>query len=191
MIIIDENVEVKLAQTLKYLSHHPTEMGAIALHFSGKDTDTLLLQEKICSVVQIELDDAQVHLYFCEEGEVFILSSLLHARRAHKLAQTIMQVCEVSLLACDYHFYDLFKESSRLLAFIETRIQQKEQTRKAVLAQKREQAESARIQAKRHFILSAKISDELKHTLETRRAERRSLEVMMIEDDAFSRRPGG
>ncbi len=188
MILIDSDAEIKLVQALNHYLHTDSEAGSISFTFPSQKIRLDTLYEQLPPVVQATLDNPECKLYFCEAGEVFIVSPGLHARLAHKLALAVARAFDLTTLECEFHFYDLSKDTNRLLAILEPRLEKKEQAEKNAKAAQLAQAQAERASVKRQAILNTQVSEHHRAAIGTRRAERKVLEIMVIEDDAFSRR---
>lgn len=188
MIIIDTDAELKLAHILAQFLRHAHEMGAASLKFPCEKVKAATLHSVIPALVLKELEGVDSKIYFCEEGEIFILSPELETKGIHRLVLEAAKAFEIPSMECEFRIYDLNADAGRLLTMLETRVSRREAMKKEAHAAQSARQQAELLQAKRQSILDIVLTDELKGQLAKRQNGRKSLEVMMIEDDAFSRR---
>ncbi|MBI1274820.1 response regulator [bacterium] len=188
MILIDSDAESKLVQTLKQLLHDAGETGSVSFRFSHEKISPEKLFSTLPGIVQKELESADSKIFFCEGGDVFVLSPGLHARIAHKLTAAVAKIFDLTMLEYEARFYDLIRDTGRLLALLEPRIEKKKKAEQEARASQLAEAQARLTLAKREAILDVEISDRTKAKISERRAEHKAPEVMLVEDDTFSRR---
>lgn len=185
MIIIKENTQRKLVQRLKQFLHNPSEMGSIHFTFDAKKANTPQFQSTIKRLIEEEIASKDVTVYACEDGEMLILAPFIHVREAHMLALRIVKELELSTIECGFNFSDLSEHAVKLAVSLERKIALEE---KKLYQEVKEQEEQLRAQQKRRSILGMPVSADTSAFIQKHRAARAAAEIMVIEDDVFSRK---
>lgn len=171
MIIIDENAEAKLIQTLETCKGKAGSPRCLQLHLSG----TKKTHRDIQSHLQTSIPPAEAQVYVCEDGDVFILAPRLMLSDARGLASSLN--IPVILHELVHGWRPVFAAVEEKLLIIWQREQAEEKERK-----------SLRRKIVRQNILESPVDSSLVRTIEERRARHALPAVMVVEDDAFSRK---
>lgn len=175
MIIIDEHTYNKLSHTLKTL---PDLNGRQCLHFQPAEDHATLRQHLIASV-QRHLTDARI--YFGEEADVFLLAHDASGKQCRKI---LLDVADALNAPADQlaTWYDLSVQTGALVMLLEKKI---EQHRKAQETLQKQQLQKITELRRQEILHGAHIESQ---TIKRRRTQRDTPQLMIIEDDMFSRR---
>ncbi|MFZ4125339.1 MAG: response regulator [Rickettsiales bacterium] len=187
MIIIDHEADRKLMQTLEALRVEPDTTRC--LHFkvpqsSMTESESRLLQHHIVTSVEQRLPSLPSQVYMCEDGEVFILAPEMQGKQAR---QVILDVgTQLNIPADDKlaSLYELDAHVNKLLLMVEAKVEKRRKLEQAMRAAREEQEAHVK---KQSILLSLSLTEKISD-IHTRRLERTNIEMMVIEDDAFSRR---
>lgn len=187
MIIIDRDADRKLMQTLEALRIEPDTTRC--LHFKTPKemlakSNLQLLQHHIMTSLEQRLPSLPSQVYLCEDGDVFILAPQMQGKQAR---QVILDVgTHLNIPADDRlaNFYELDAHVNKLLILVEEKVEKRYKLEQSM----RDAREEQKAQVKKQSILSSIMLTEKIPDIHTRRSERTTIEIMVIEDDAFSRR---
>lgn len=180
MIIIDEGASGKLIQTLKAI---PDLEGkhCIRVH---PIVDTESMRDLIIVQAQEHLPGS--NLYFCEDGEAFLLAQA-SVRECKKTMLEIADTLGIAPVEGIGELYDLALHNGALLILLEKKMEANRKAEAdAIKLQAQEQAEVQKMR-KRQEILNT-LPAHAAQGINIRRQMREHPELMMIEDDPFSRR---
>lgn len=182
MILIDEHVETKLLAALEALKADPKPFRCIYLGLMGTNV-TNDFEEKLFELAQRYLPDIDAHIYVCGDGDIFILAPTISSKHGKEFILSIGGYLNRPVTDEWVGFYDALPQIGKLLTTIEQKLDRQQKIEEA----KRKMLEQHHHERKRQAILNRGIS--AKHEdIKNRRASRKAPELMMIEDDAFSRR---
>ncbi len=182
MILIDEHVEAKLVEALEQLRPDPKLARCITLR-PGAAIDKEILKQLVVAQSASHPVASDAQLYVCEDGDIFILAPSLPVKIAKdfiwRLASSLQQPASDDWVM----IHELSLSLNKLLFFAQQKIdvqRRREETERARKAQLEQEH-------KRQAILGSgqRIKSD---AIKARRANRQQPELMMIEDDAFSRR---
>ena len=182
MILIDEYVETKLAAALEALKINSAMARCIFLNLMNS-TVADDFTEKLFELAQRHFTDVDAHIYVCEDGDIFVLAPTIPSKEGKEF---VLSIGDHLKRPIDYDwvgFYEAPLQINKLLTIVEDKLAR----RRKIDDAKRKLIEQQQQERKRQAILNSSISDNsegIKH----RRANRAKPELMMIEDDAFSRR---
>ena len=183
MILVDEHAESELVAFLESFRLAP-DYTTRCLHFMlTPEIATPALKQRIIAAAQQHLSSSSPRIYFCDSGDIVILGESIPSRSANLI---ILDVVDHIARPADERwvmFRELAFMTNALLVRLQPILEQQQQRAEEALrlAQQQQQAR------KRAAILSAgaNIAPAMIHA---KRSERPTIELMMIEDDAFSRR---
>lgn len=187
MILVDENAELTMMHMLKAYQQHPHESYGIYLAFPAKVISSETLKTAIIESVRPEVSLQDVHAYFFENGTVHLIAKALYPREANRVTARIMNTMDVNALQCGYRHYDLRQEAPKILHLLEQHNAEMEQKKRETIETRKKQQEEAIAVLKRRAILESAISADAAMRIQQQRGERKVTEIMMIEDDPFSR----
>jgi two-component system chemotaxis response regulator CheY len=179
MMIVDDKATEKLLQFVKTL---PVLEGRYCIRFmpDGQQTPQEIRSQFI---VFPEADDQPLHVFFCEDGEMFVM---MQADSLRDCRQQLTKMCDLLGRAADERFiriYDLGLRPGELTGLLEAWLEEmrlvKEAKQRAVQERDTQQRRQNILEREARMYLPAVMA----------RSDGRNVpEVMMIEDDAFSSR---
>jgi two-component system chemotaxis response regulator CheY len=180
MIVIDEHTDSTLVKALETYRAKPDSTRYIYFKFAGKNIATSSLPEFIGRMIPI----AGQQMYLCEDGDVFILAPMMQAQEARELIAAVSKHSGIELTAELVEFNELHLHINRLLVLMENKLEKKRQ----LLAAKQKEQQQSLAKQKKQEILTIKTAPDVAEKVIQTRQNRREPEIMIIEDDAFSRR---
>jgi len=183
MLVIDEHVDIELITALKLLKAEPGAARCIYLHLM----DTVLPE----AIGDVAMESAKQHItaedmqiYFLEDGDICVIASVLPSRQAHLFMLDVAGILQRSVDKSWVSFYEAgTPQINQIIAILDAKLEK----RRKIEAAKQAQAEEHLRAAKRQAILGGAVQGKAAD-IEQRRANRQRPELMMIEDDVFSRR---
>ena len=182
MLIIDEDVERKLAKVLE--AHRANPSRARCIYFKLMSRPPIAgMRDRIIEATYHHMTELNAEVYFCEDGDCFILASSIATKDGNQIILDIGDFLGIPVTSEWVEFFETSIEASKLLIVVGEKIElirkQDEATRK--------QLEQSLNERKRQIILNSGSSVKLDE-ISRRRAARTTNQLMMIEDDAFSRK---
>lgn len=182
MLVIDEHADIKLAGRLEQLRAEPDGTRCIYFPLMGKPYAERL-REPLLQSAQTHIPSVNTQVYLCEDGDIFILAPTLASKDAKHLMLDAAQHAGVPAGDDFASLHEISLHANKLLVTLEQK-QEKRRREKEAQEKKREEEQAAR---KRASILnSTPMADA--QSIAARRAGRAAPELMIIEDDIFSRR---
>ncbi|MDX1975923.1 MAG: response regulator [Rickettsiales bacterium] len=182
MIIIDQDTDRTLANTLEKFRAEEKHARCIYFRLSNQQTADVGFKDKLVASAKQHIATIDTQVFLCGDGDIFILAPTIPSKgRRDFILDIATYTCQA---ASDewVQFVELPLHINKLLIVIEAKL---EKHRKAE-EEKKKQAEQALAERKRQAILSGGM---YKHSdIKEKRANRETPEMMIIEDDAFSRR---
>ncbi len=183
MILIDEYAEQELVTFLdafKLAPEHATR--CIHFQFENKES-TAGLREVLIASAQRHLHASDPKIFFCDMGDIVLLAEPLASKDGNLVILDVVDHVKKPADQSWVKFDELSRQVNTLLMRVEPVLESQRMAEEAV----RKLQEQQQLARKRHAILSnganTKSSD-----IQHRRTSRPTPELMMIEDDAFSRR---
>lgn len=181
MLIIEGQIERRLTQRLEttrdaihagYCVYFPYPFTADAMNARHAE----LVQH-----VQHHLQDSSAQLFLCEDGEAY-----LHTPRATlKEIRTLLGILPNSLVATQPAIYELNLQLNPLLLALDQKLQRRKEAAEQALAEKNR---LAKMQRREQLLELPSLANDAISRIPRVRAEHRRPEIMIIEDDMFSRR---
>lgn len=183
MILIDEHTENELAAFLEAFRLAPDySLRCIHFQFATK-AETAGLKEVIIASAQQHLPMSNPRIFFCDAGDIVILAEPMHSRDGNQL---ILDVVNHINMAADQRWV-AFGELSRMVSALFLRLEPiLEQQRKAQQAAR--ELHALQQQARKRQAILSNGTHSTPSDIQQRRNNRPAPELMMIEDDGFSRR---
>lgn len=184
MIIIDENTEIKLTVLLEKIRSSGEKSRCI--YFNLKElpeeiVTTLRVKEKIIATAEKNITSSGAQLYICGDQDIFIIAPHIAGKDGIKFIIDIAAYIGKSSNESWVNFLELPEHVNRILFIVAEKI---EKIRKEKEKQKR-LLEIRRTELKRMAILN---NIENNSDIKNKRRDRKQPELMIIEDDIFSRR---
>jgi len=182
MIIIDEGADRQLIRTLKGMSG--IGMG-YCLHLHPISGNAENVRKQIVACAQNFLPDC--NLYICDDGEIFLLTESATIKECKKTLLAISDAVEIYPIERLGELCDLSVQASSLALMLENKIEDRRKAAEAL--QKKYEDEQVANQAarKRQGILKQSTRRSAEEIAALRDARGEPV-LMIIEDDAFSRR---
>lgn len=189
MLIIDQHVESKLTRTLEEARAQGNSTTLRCIHFKAAQQHPVSLsQEKlrqaVLSAAEHHLAAVNPEIFLCEDGDIFILAPSIPSKDARYVIFEVAAQLGVSASEDFAAFSEVYIQVNKLLMLVE----QKAERKRIEVQSAKKQHDEQQAQRKREAILNpsafaAKASD-----ITRRRTARTRPELMIIEDDLFSRR---
>ncbi len=183
MILIDKDTDAKLVARLENIRSQAENVRCIYFDLKGTPQIEASISEKIIVAACEHIPSEGTQIYLCGDGDIFILAPTIPRKCGREFILNIATeldrpatkewVCFVEL---PLHVNALLMEAE---AKLDKRHKEEEEKRKTLVQQQAER--------KRQAILNGGVSAK-REDMKNRRAARKTLEMMIIEDDAFSRR---
>jgi two-component system chemotaxis response regulator CheY len=177
MLVIDEHADSKLIEQLEMLRESPDS--SRCLHFKKN-----VKRESVIASVARHLSDHTPQVYLCDDGDVFVLSTTFPVKEAKLVMLEVAVDTSVAVTEEFVSFYEITMQVNKILVELQSKIDARRKI--AEEAQKKQEEEHAA--RKRHDILNSDVLVMNAATIDSRRKARELPEIMIIEDDAFSRR---
>lgn len=182
MIIHDENAEGKIVHTLEQLRAEHTPSRCIHLALAGMPPIPHAIEHIVASARQT-IPSTQAQLYVCGDGDIFILSPTLPMSDFKHFTALVSGKLGMQANENWIRLREVTQSANELLFLIEQKIdaicESKESLRKIQQAQMADR--------KRAAILST-TPEENVQAIARRRTSRAAPELMVVEDDIFSRK---
>lgn len=182
MIIIDQEAQEKLIQALKSLK---TPEGKYCIRLHPIEGNIERINQKIFVQAQEYLPDANI--YFCEDGENYLLTNLSSLKECKKAMLAI--ATELRVLPVEHvgELYELGAQIRPLLNLLERKINNTRNIEEVSAKHKAEAIATAQLARKRQEILEQDVRKNGEQIAEQRKLRDEPV-LMIIEDDPFSRR---
>lgn len=182
MLIIDEGAEARLAEMLEALKQHPKSSRCIYFALTQQPS-VAGIRERVMQATRRYLKETNAHIYFCDDGDIFIVASSIPMKDGHWLIHDVAAFLGIPAYESWVSFYDISLHIHRIHVLVEQKLTKKQQAEQALKKQRELQIKAER----RDAILNTNLlgcSDDIK----ARRNGRHTPEILIIEDDAFSRK---
>lgn len=183
MILIDENADNKLLRALEVLRAEPDATRCIYFNLMDKPAISGMT-EKVIESIQRHLPSLNAQVYLCQDGDIYILAPGIPSKEGRKFILDIATHANIPASDNWVGFYDVSLKINRLLVTVEKKLEKR--SNKAESIQKQFAMEQA--ERKRQTILNNNAPSHRLHDIAVRRKSRSKPELMIIEDDSFSRR---
>lgn len=184
MNIIQENTEVKLTSALQILDESNAEEKNV-LHIRGMTFDDKQIST-IPQLVEKWIGTQGAQIFICDDKDIFIISPNLSSKlcaqfKANFYAQfPLHEKNKKQLLS----FYNMDNSGLALVELVELKIKvKKEKSAEAVQIKEAQKQEN-----RKENFFNLEPNKNLQDTIESRRQDRAEIEILIVEDDAFSRR---
>lgn len=182
MLIIDESVAQKFAETLTPLRKDPGATHYIYFSFReiGPNAE---LREVVIRTMRAYMNDPAAHLYCFEDGDMCILAHHLPSKEGHQIMLALGEHLNRPVTDQWVSFFDLNTGLNRILTLLEQKL---DKVHSAEEAERKRQEQLAH-ERNRQNILNANPKAAFEEITRRRRL-RTAPHLMMIEDDTFSSR---
>ena len=187
MIVIEKEAELKLLDELKRIRHEPNGYRFIHYSFSQmKEEERGLVQELLTlKIIADIIENPHAKVFVCEDMDVIIIGQNIFTRTFDELTIEIYNLCQITIIREFSKFYDVDNSWPRLYNLAKNKYQ-------PILDRKRSETEFEAIQRKtleKQTVLSAShVDKKLIASIAERRLRRSEINILIVEDDAFSRK---
>lgn len=187
MIVIEKNAEVKLLDELKNVRYQTAGVRIIHYSFSslGEKEKSVVQELLTTELINSVLDNSEAKLYICEDSDVIIVGQNIFTKSYDKLNQAIYHLLNLTNLLDIAKMYDVDNSWAQVYKLIKDKCEIIEKRN----LQKTEEEKKLTQEVEKEQILTAKnIDPELIKSISERRKRRTAINVLTVEDDAFSRK---
>lgn len=191
MITIKEQAETKLISLLEAMRYQPPAAGiglTRVIHIrpsaQPETKDIVARNQRIILLTVQNTFASNSQIFICEDGDIFVLAAVITASEARKLIIDLALQLNQPALDTFAAIYELSVHMNKVLVLLEEKI---EKHRKEQEELKIKQACQLAAQ-KRESILHNNFAHNKAQAIAAQRKERGKPEIMIIEDDPFSRR---
>lgn len=184
MILLTEKVEPLLMDHVKEAAAHAHQERAIVIpslqHFVA-DERRANIQQEAAEQLATALKERDAKLYSCQDGDIIIIGRELSVQDYKKVQQVLMVMFQQPEHFAQYYEKGVswYQFSSLCKEKLERFLAQEEHRRLLMQRQKKEQMRSA--------ALHQALPEEMIHSISKRRCSRKTPEILVVEDDPFSR----
>lgn len=182
MIIIDEHADDRLMEILATLKDDSFATRCIYFRLMGRPAVAGLKEALVASARQ-HLSDDTAQIYFFSDGDLCILAGTLPSKEGNRVILDMVELLHIPAESSWVQFQDL----GEMLPVVQQRATARISLVREVQAREQQRREQQQQAAKRASILAGRAQFDSAQ-IAARRAERHSVQMMMIEDDAFSSR---
>ncbi len=182
MIIVDENAEDKLADLLKTISENLQPMRCIYLSLMDRPAIPGI-GKKIVELAMKHFPFLNAQIFLCEDGDTCILAPHIPSKDGRDFIIDVASYTKIPANEGWVGFYELPVHINK----VAQTVGQKLEKRHIAEMEKQKILEQQQHERKRQAILNAGAHNKYGE-ISRRRANRSTPELMMVEDDAFSRR---
>lgn len=184
MIIIDEQTELSLIRMLEALRSKPESMRCIHWRLSHHPRLASAARQRIKTVAPDYLSQENLQIYLCEDEDIFVLASVLALKDARPFMADVATHIGVEPTPELAELIELNPHINKLLSEVQAKYDRKQAAQAAAKKQKEQEV----LARKRAAILSLPDLGNAVELMPQKRAGRTLGEIMVIEDDSFSRK---
>ena len=187
MIVIEKDAEVKLLDDLKTIRYESSGYRFIHYAFSQlPEKEKSVAQELLTAeIINDVLENPDAKIFICEDSDVIIVGPNIFTKTYDKLNQVIYQLLQFPKLHEILKLYDVDNSWPTLYKIVKDKCANIESKN---IAEQAAQKQKAQDEMKETILRSDNLSQDLIKTIKERRARRSSINVMIVEDDGFSRK---
>lgn len=187
MLVIEKEAEAMLFDELKRIRYEANGIRFIHYSFSQlADGDKGMVQELLTTdLINNVLDNPFAKVYVCEDSDIIVLGSNLSTKIFDKLTLELFNLLKLKDMRNISKLYDVDNSWPYLYKLVRDKYVLLE--RKAL--EEKQKQELERMVNNRQAILAGKAIDaDLVATISERRKRRAEINIMIVEDDGFSRK---
>jgi two-component system chemotaxis response regulator CheY len=183
MIIIDQETDIALANRLERIKATSESARCIYFNLKGNQQSVTKIKDQVVTAAKNRIPSVDAQIYLCDDGDIFIIAPTIIGKGARELILDI--ATQLDKPACDewVRFVELPLHINHLIIEAEAKVQK---IRKAE-EEKRKLLEQQQQERRRQSILNGGTTIRCEE-IKNRRNTRHNAEIMIIEDDSFSRR---
>lgn len=181
MILVDHNTEEKLVQALVKIRNDAKSIRCLRFNIRGiSESDA---RSCVLSSLERRTNTFDMQVFMCESGDIFVITPHMQTREVRECISDISTYLDRMVSQDWVSIIELPQQVNQLLVEVEGWLEKKR--REEELRRKLHEAEQA--ERKRQAILNRNVPEN-SEDIAQRRRNRRTPELMIIEDDVFSRR---
>lgn len=188
MIIINQNATAALIRDLERARGGDAGDRCIHLKLSGLRTRAEDWIDDVSTYLDDVIEDGKCRIFLCEDGDVFMIAPTLTRR---KLSEVFLCVFPHLKPAPDPQglafLYELNRDANALLVIAQAKMDVMTAAHQKAHAEK-QKAEQEKMDRQKRAILNLTITPEMRRSIEIKRATHEKPTVLLIDDDAFSRK---
>lgn len=187
MIVIEKDAELKLLDALKQLRENADGYRFIHYRFSKlEEKDKSVVQELLTIKLIAEvIDNPDAKVFVCEDSDVMILGANIYTRNFDALTYEIYKTCQIQNIREFTSMYDLDNSWPLLYKIAKDKYQP---ILDAKELEKNSQIEQQKTVSKEVCLSGKNLDQQLVKTISQRRQKRNDTNILIVEDDAFSRK---
>lgn len=179
MLTIDDNTEKRLFDDLKYLKREQPNTRCLYLRFSKLTQNYITWRPLLVEIIRKHFSEDVMDIYFCKDRDVFITSKSFTQKHTRSLIDHLKAKINHS-------------ELEKLISIFQVQIDWVKLERLCEI--KAQNARNIELGVERQIIqkeykpatIVEEAAPDLVKTIQARRAERKELKIMAVEDDFFS-----
>jgi len=180
MIIIDEQAIGKLIHALKSLDNPE---GQYAIRFHGIPQTAGALRPRFIALLERFFPDSE--MYFCDDGDAILLAHKVALKECKKCLYEAALLFGIEPAERIGELYELGLETHALLILLEEKTETRRKAEEIATVRQAQEKAAAQLVRKRQEMLAL---PNIKRDVNALRQRREAPELMIIEDDDFSRR---
>lgn len=187
MIVIEKEAEIKLLDELKQVRGQTNGLRFIHYSFSQMEAKQKSLVQELLTTEMINgvLANPAAKTFICEDSDLIIIAPNIFTRDYDQLTIEMYNLCKITNFEQYAKLYDLdnswpvlYNIAKEKYSLIEQRTQQKIEV----------EVEKIKRQEKKDILSAKQIDPQLLATIADRRDKRHTPHILVVEDDAFSRK---
>jgi two-component system, chemotaxis family, chemotaxis protein CheY len=183
MIVVDEFADSLLVKALESLKANPESTRCIHFKFARAKQHAEEGRELLLRVLPDYFPVTPMHVYLCDDGDIFILAPVLPVKEARLLMMDVAQLLGLTFSDALVELIELNPNIHKVLVAVDEKIARREALERAKKMKLEEESQLR----KRQSILSTPVLAQ-NGTPSQRRHARNKPHMMTIEDDPLSRR---
>lgn len=187
MIVIEKDAELILLDTLKQLRSAPEGFRLVHYRLSQmKERDRSIVQELITiKLISDILDNPNAKLFICQDSDIIIIGENIYTRTYDALTYEIYKLCQIREIRDFTSLYDVNNSWPQLYKIAKDKYEPILQT---AMAQKEHEIVQHKTAEKEICLSGKNIDPNILKTISERRQRRHETNILLVEDDAFSRK---
>lgn len=183
MIIIQEYAEKALTERLETIKQEAKHSRCVTLKFSSTPITASSAIPTIQQYLETNVETTeQYQLFICEDGDAYLLGNNIASKDIQMFLMYLEKTLNIDIRSMAT-LYELPAQIYPVLTSVDEKIQRKANIKNTAMSA----IEQSKQQQKRHSILSVVNEEHAKSAIIKQRKERTRPQIMVIEDDSFTR----
>lgn len=184
MIIIDELAEQRLTEALGTNKNDEGLVRCVYLMFSGLSGGLSSHRELVLGSISKTISATDKRVFICEDGDMFVLGTAITSKEMKQLTLDVIKAIPSEKIEPLITIYEVSLHASKIYHAIDKKLDAKRKKKEV----ESKESQRALVEKRREAILSLPKGDHLQQQISAKRKSRKDIEIMIIEDDAFSRK---